>query len=52
MKRGFITEEEIKEAIRQTKGNRVPGEDKLTTSMLKADPAARVRALEGFLNKV
>jgi len=38
MKRGRIAVNEIEEAIRQTKGNRAPGEDMMTADMLKVDP--------------
>ena len=38
MKKGKITVEEIASAIKQTKGNRAPGEDRVTADMLKADP--------------
>ena len=52
MKRGVITQQEIREAIKQTKSNRAPGEDKITADMLKADPAMSSRALEKLFNKV
>ena len=38
MKKGRITGAEIVTAIKQTKGNRASGEDKITADMLKADP--------------
>ena len=38
MTRGNITQQEIEKAIRQTKGNRAPGKDRVTADMLKADP--------------
>ena len=34
IQRGHITQQEMKEAIRQTKGNRAPGEDTITLDML------------------
>merc|ERR1712002_1108115 len=52
MKRGPITQEEIKGAIRQTKGNRAPGEDRITADMLKADSDVRAMALERLYNSV
>ena len=52
MKRGRITRQEITEAIRQTKGNRAPGEDRITADMLKADPATSARVLEELFNRV
>ena len=36
--RGNSTQQEIEKAIRQTKGNRAPGKDRVTGYMLKADP--------------
>ena len=36
--RGNITQQEIEKAITQTKGNRAPGEDRVTADMLKTDP--------------
>ena len=39
MKRGPILCHEIQTAIQETKGNRAPGEDRITSDMLKADPA-------------
>ena len=52
MKRGRITQGEIKEAIRHTKGNRAPGEDRITADMLKADTATSAKALDKLFNKV
>ena len=52
MKRGRITQQEIREAIRQTKGNRAPGEDRITADMLKADPAVSAKALDKLFNRV
>ena len=51
-KRGCITQQEIQEAIRQTKGNRAPGEDRITADMLKADPATSAKTLGKLFNKV
>ena len=52
MKRGRITQEEIREAICQTKGNRAPGEDRVTADMLKADTDTSAKGLEKLFNKV
>ncbi|KAM9354321.1 uncharacterized protein KZ484_012474 isoform 1-T2 [Pholidichthys leucotaenia] len=52
MKQGRITQQEIEEAIKQTKGNRAPGEDRITADMLKADPKASAKALTELFNKV
>ena len=52
MNRGRITQAEIETAIRQTKGNRAPGKDRVSADMLKADPAASARALKDLFNKV
>ena len=49
MKRGPITQAEIKEAVRQTKGNRAPGEDKITADMLKVDSDIGAMAFEKLL---
>ena len=52
MKRGQITQDEIRDAIRQTKGNRAPGEDRITADMLKADPDVSAKSLEKMFNSV
>jgi len=52
MKRGSITQHEIIEAIKQTKGNKAPGEDKITSDMLKADPRESAKHLVELFNKV
>jgi len=52
MKRGRITQEEIKIAIQQTKSNRAPGEDRVTADMLKVDPALSAKTLVKLFNKV
>ena len=52
MTRGNITQQEIKRAIRQTKGNRAPGEDRVTADMLKAEPTTRAKSLKKLFNKV
>ena len=52
MKRGCISQQEITEAIGQTRGNRAPGEDRITADMLKADPQVSAKALHELFNKV
>ena len=52
MKRGPILCHEIQTAIRETKGNRAPGEDRITSDMLKADPATSAKCLVGLFNRV
>ena len=52
MAKGPILEQEIAEAIKRTKGNKAPGEDRVTADMLKADPAVSARTLVGLFNKV
>ena len=47
-----ITCQEIEEAIRETKANRAPGEDRITSDMLKADPATSAKCLVDLFNKV
>ena len=47
-----ITCTEIEEAIKETKGNRAPGEDKITADMLKADPTLSAKCLVELFNKV
>ena len=51
MKKGKITVDEIATAIKQTKGNRAPGEDRLTADMLKADPTLSAKALYKIFNQ-
>ena len=51
MKKGKITVEEIASAIKQTKGNRAPGEDRVTADMLKADPHLSAQMLVKLLNQ-
>ena len=52
MPRGPILEQEITEAIKKTKSNRAPGEDRITAEMLKADPKLGAQTLAGIFNKV
>ena len=52
MTRGNITQQETERAIRQTKGNRAPGEDRVTADMLKADPTTSAKSLKKLCNKV
>ena len=52
MTRGNITQQEIERAIRQTKGNRAPGEDRVTADKLKSDPTMRAKSLKKLFNKV
>ena len=52
MNHGRITQGEIEKAIRQTKGNRAPGKDRVSADMLKADPGASAGALKKLFNKV
>ena len=47
-----ITCTEIEEAIKETKGNRAPGEDKITSDMLRADPSLSAKCLVELYNKV
>ena len=49
---GPILEHEIAEAIKQTKGNKAPGEDRVTADMLKSNPALSARTLVELFNKV
>ena len=51
MKKGKITVEEIASAIKQTKGNRAPGEDCVTADMLKADPHLSAQMLVKLFNQ-
>ena len=51
MKKGKITVEEIASAIKQTKGNRAPGEDRVIADMLKADPHLSVKMLVRLFNQ-
>ena len=52
MTRGNITQQELERAIRQTKGNRAPGEDRVTADMLKAYPTTSAKSLKKLFNKV
>ncbi|XP_078581995.1 uncharacterized protein LOC144865280 [Branchiostoma floridae x Branchiostoma japonicum] len=52
MKRGPITLQEIVNAIKETKANRAPGEDRVTADMLKVDPVATARGLITLFNQV
>ena len=52
MTRGNIAQQEIERAIRQTKGNRAPGEDSVTADMLKADHTTSTKSLKKLFNKV
>ena len=52
MKKGPITCQEIEKAIKETKGNRAPGEDRITSDMLKADPTASAKCLVELFNIV
>ena len=52
MIKGPITCQEIEKAIRETKGNRAPGEDRITSDMLKADPATSAKCLVELFNRV
>ena len=47
-----ITQQEIERDNRQTKGNRAPGEDRVTADMLKADPTTSAKSLKKLLKKV
>ena len=51
MKKGKITVEEIASAIKETKGNRAPGEDRVTADMLKADPHLSAQMLVRLFNQ-
>ena len=51
MKLGHITQQKIREAIRQTKGSRAPAEERLTADMLKTDTTKSAKALEKLFNK-
>ena len=51
MRRGKITLEEVTDAIKQTKGNRAPGEDRITADMLKADPHLSAQMLVKVFNQ-
>ena len=51
MRRGKITIEEVTDAIKQTKGNRAPGEDRITADMLKADPHLSAQMLVKVFNQ-
>ena len=46
-----ITCEEIEKAIRDTKGNRAPGQDRITADMLKADASMSATCLVELFNK-
>ena len=50
--KGPIMEQEIIEAIKQTKGNKAPGEDRVTADMLKSSPTLCARTLIGLFNKI
>ena len=52
MKKGRITEAEIATAIKQTKGNRGPPEDKITADMLNAHPTLSAALLVRLFNQV
>ncbi|GFS26491.1 endonuclease-reverse transcriptase [Elysia marginata] len=52
MKKGPITCLEIGKASAKSKSNRAPGEDRITTGMLKADPSMSANCLVSLLNKV
>ena len=52
MRRGRITDQEIIEAIKSTKANRAPGEDRITSDMLKAEPETSARILSELFNQV
>ncbi|KAI8493068.1 hypothetical protein Bbelb_290720 [Branchiostoma belcheri] len=52
MRRGPITLREIASAIKETKANKAPGEDRVTADMLKADPVVSARALIKLFNRV
>lgn len=52
MKKGPITCPEIVKAIRETKGNRASGEDRITSDMMKADPDTSAMCLVGLFNAV
>ncbi|GFR86809.1 RNA-directed DNA polymerase from mobile element jockey [Elysia marginata] len=52
IKKGPITCLEIEKAIAKSKNNRAPGEDRITTDMLKADPSMSAKCLVGLFNKV
>ena len=52
MKKGPITCKEIEEAIMETKGNRAPGDDRITSDMLKADPEMSAKCLVELFNRI
>ena len=52
MDKGPITCQEIEKAIRDTKGNRAPGQDRITADMLKADASMSATCLVELFNKV
>ncbi|GFR65877.1 craniofacial development protein 2 [Elysia marginata] len=52
IKRGPIPCKEIEKAIRDSKSNRAPGEDNVTTDMLKADSEMSAKCLVELSNRV
>ena len=50
MKKGPITCAEIEKAIQETKSNSAPREDRITSDMLKAEPATSAKCLVGLFN--
>ena len=52
MKKGPITCAEIEKAIQETKSNSAPREDRITSDMLKAEPATSAKCLVGLFNMV
>ncbi|GFR96216.1 hypothetical protein ElyMa_002715200 [Elysia marginata] len=52
MKRGPITCEEIEKAMRDSKSNRAPRKDNITTDMLKTDSEMSAKCLVKLFNKV
>ena len=52
MTRGNITQQEIEKAIRQTKGNRAPGKDRVTARHVEGRSFYKRKSLRKLFNKV